>query len=211
MRVWMLWMLWLFRFRLRFSCLAVLQLLPLPCNPPSLILIPPKHTQAHFGNITFLKFSFEFNLYLEYIQTKQKENLKAGTLLHYSSCQAPLVAAIDGEPTLPHASKLHLWAGPVSPPLCLLLRVRRRGLMLAPWEEFFFLPASGKITLLRAEGQSGRSSQTALRAEVGVCECTWNWEVRALPSCTCSFLVSLAWAATTSSEQEALVHHQSSA
>lgn len=64
-----------------FGCIAAA---PSPAAP-----VPPKHTQAHSGNITFLKFSLQFNLCLEYFQAKQRESLKAGTRLGYGARQAP--------------------------------------------------------------------------------------------------------------------------
>lgn len=132
--------------RVRFSCLAVSQALPpAACSPFPPSLHPPKHTQAHFGNITFLEFSFEFNLCLEYIQTKHKENLKAGTLLPFGPCQAPLGRSHRWRTSITSRLKTPSLSRLVSPPPCSLLGVRRRWVMLALGEQFLCYPQSEKL------------------------------------------------------------------
>lgn len=42
--------------------LAALWLPSFPSNPSTPIFTPQPYTHAHFGNITFLKFSFEFKV-----------------------------------------------------------------------------------------------------------------------------------------------------
>lgn len=173
-----------------YGSLAVSQLPPLPRSPsPSSRALPPKTHTGTLGNITFLKFALEFNLCLECFQTKQRERLRAGTRLPYGARQAPsgcgrrrgtsitsrLRTASLGRPGLtpsllpPRGDENGGWGRAVGTVRGIPLFTHKRG-----------LKAKGKELPEHSGGTGGRWGRT------------WTRDVRALPPCTCSLLVSPA-------------------
>ena len=76
----------------------------------------------------------------------------------------PLVAAIDGEATLPHVLKLRLWTGLVSPSLCSFLGVKK-GCDVGTVGGIPLFTHNQRDYIVGVKVQCAGTSQTVLRAE----------------------------------------------